>query len=148
MPLKYLMEMKLGDVMNPMSWKWDWICWQVIAPIFGPIVISAIVVLAWQSGEPKFVINWHIILDVSPWTLTFYCITLIGASINALWPNLSDHPALVGSLMLVAIAVALYASFIVIWRHDPAFSPGTPVYIVTFILLAISIPLCYKGANL
>jgi hypothetical protein len=133
--------------MNPMAWEWKWIFWQVIVPIFGPITISAAVVLAWWSGEQKFLINWHIIVDVSPWALTFYCITLIGATMNDLWPNLSAHPALGVALIIVALAVALYASFIVIWRHDPTFSPGTSVYVVTFMLLAISIPLCHEGTK-
>jgi hypothetical protein len=68
--------------------------------------------------------------------------------LNALWSKLSDHPALFVFLMIVAFSVTLYASLIVIWRHDPTFIPGTPVYMVTCILLAITIPLCYKGANL
>jgi len=127
--------------------KWKWILWQVLVPIFGPIIISAIVVLAWWTGQPQFPINWRIIVDVTPWALTFYCITLIGATMNDLWADLLAHPALGLSLMMVALAVALYAAFIVIWRHNPAFVPGTPVYVSTFILLGISIVLCHQGAK-
>ena len=119
----------------------------MLAPIVGPIAISAIVVLAWWTGQPKFPINWHLLIDdVTPWALTFYTITLIGATMNDLWPKLSNHPVLGVSLIVVAFAVALYAAFIVIWRHgDPNFKPETSVYLVTFILLGISIVLCYNG---
>jgi hypothetical protein len=127
--------------------KWHWILWQVLAPIFGPIAISIGVVLLWQTGNPNFRISWPIILDVSPWALTFYCFTLIGTTMNDLWPNFKDRPILVIGLIVVALMVAIYASFMVIWRHDPNFRPGTNVYVVTFIFLGISIPLCYAGAK-
>lgn len=109
-------------------------------------MISALVAGLWWSGT-NFPIDWNIIIDVSPWALTFYCITLIGATMNDLWPELGNRPGLGVSLMMAAVAVALYAAFIVIWRHNPEFTPGTPVYVVTFILLLISIVLCHRGAR-
>jgi len=125
-----------------------WIIWQVLAPIFGPMAMSVIVVLAWRSGQPQFPINWYLIVeDITPWALTFYCITLIGATMDDLWPELQQHPGLGLSLIMVALAVALYASFIVIWRHDRNFTPGVPVYVVTFLLLTLSIVLCHEGAK-
>jgi hypothetical protein len=66
---------------------------------------------------------------------------------NDLWADFSTRAALGVSLILVAVAVALYGAFIVVWRHDPSFTPGIPVYVVTFILLSISIWLCHKGAR-
>jgi hypothetical protein len=134
--------------MNPINWKWKWIFWQVIAPVAGPIMISALVVFAWRSGQNTFKVDWSVVLDVSPWALTFYTITLIGATMNDLWPKLGDHAALGVFLIVVAFSVALYASFIVIWRHDRAFVPGTSVYLVTCLLLAISVVLCHRAAKL
>jgi hypothetical protein len=63
--------------MNPKTWQWDWITWQVLAPILGPILISSVVVLLWQTGTRNFPIKWGIVVDVTPWALTFYCITLL-----------------------------------------------------------------------
>jgi len=131
------------------NWQWKWIIWQVVAPILGPLAISAGVALLWSTGDPGFSINWQVIIDeVTPSALTFYAITLIGATMNDLWPKLSDHPVLGSSLMVTAFAVALYGAFIVIWRHNSQFTAGKPVYVVTFVLLGISIYLCHKGAKI
>jgi hypothetical protein len=129
------------------TWKWKWICWQVLVPILGPIVISALVVLAWQSGNPSFKADWSVVLDVTPWALTFYTVTLIGSTMNDLWPKLGNHKGLGSSLMMVAFSVTLYASLIVIWRHDASFIPGRSVYMVTFILLGISVVLCHRASE-
>src|SRR6266478_5697885 len=124
--------------MHPKDWKWKWIFWQVLAPILGPILISAGVVFLWSTGQPGFQMDWHIIVDVSPWALTFYAITLIGATMNDFWHKMGDHWMLGAGLFGIATAVALYASFIVVWRHDPKFVVGTPVYTVTLFLLFLS----------
>ncbi len=125
--------------------KWDWIFWQVVAPLFGPVFVSAIVVLFWSSGQPQFSINWHLVVgEVTPWAVIFYCMTLIGASMHNLWPRLHLRPALGTFLIVLAIGVALYAGMIVIWRHDPTFTPGLRVYLVTGVLWAASVYLCHK----
>ena len=62
--------------------------WQVLAPVLGPILISVLVVFLWSTGQPGFQMDWSIIVDVSPWALTFYTITLIGATMNDFWPKL------------------------------------------------------------
>lgn len=127
---------------------WKWMFWQVVAPLVGPIVISGIVAMLWWTGSPNFHINWPLIVeDVTPWALTFYAITLIGATMNDFWPKLSKHPVLGVALILMAFAAAIYGAFIVIWRHNSDFAPGTGVYTVTFAILVISIGLCYKGAH-
>lgn len=127
---------------------WKWVFWQVVAPVVGPIVISAIVAMLWWTGDKAFQINWPLIVeDVTPWALTFYAITLIGATMNDFWPKLARHPGLGVALILMAFAAAIYGAFIVIWRHNSEFTPGTGVYTVTFIILVISIGLCYKGAH-
>jgi len=127
--------------------KWKWILWQVAVPILGPVAMSALAAVLWWSGRPDFHIDWRIIIDISPWALTFYAITLIGAALNDLTPNFSDRPGIGVSLILAAVAVSLYGGFIVIWRHDPKFTAGAGVWVVTFILLAISIGLCHNEAT-
>jgi hypothetical protein len=126
--------------------KWNWLLWQVLVPLLSPIVFSTIFVFLWSTGQPKFVINWHIIADVSPWALTFYCFALIGSSMKELWPKISNHTVLGLFLFIDAIAVALYAAFMVIWRHDPSFTPGPPVYFVAILLLAETVVLCHQAA--
>jgi hypothetical protein len=122
-----------------------WFVWQVIIPLLGPVIISLVVVGAWATGNPRFTPRLEIAVDVTPWALTFYSLTLIGSTFNEFWAKLGEHPALGVGLILNAMAVTLYASFMVIWRHDPTFTPGAPVYIVTLALLLISIWLCYTG---
>jgi hypothetical protein len=109
--------------------------------------MSVIFVYLWESGQPGFVIRWPIIVDVSPWALIFYSMTLIGATMHDFSPKFSDHQALGYSLIATAIAVVLYAGFIVIWRHDPKWNPGVAVYSVTGGLLLASIGLCHQGAK-
>lgn len=134
--------------MHPREWRWKWLFWQVLAPIFGPILISILVVLLWSTGQPAFQVKWGIIVDdVSPWALTFYTITLIGATMDDFWPKLGDHRMLGAGMIGTAIAVSLYASFIVVWRHDPKFVVGTPIYAVTLLLLFLSIVLCHQATK-
>ena len=126
--------------------QWRWLTWQVFIPIFGPIVLSGVIILLWMSSRPYFMPNLSIIMDVSPWALTFYSLTLIGATLNELWPKFSNHRSLGVWLICVAFAVGLYASFIVVWRHDDSFTP-TPagVYFVTLLLLMAAVALCHMG---
>ena len=84
-----------------------------------------------------------VILDVSPWALTFFTLTLIGSTMNDFWSKLGSHPVLGGAMIVVALCVAIYASFVVIWRHDPAFVAGASVYYASAILLVTAVPLCY-----
>ena len=129
--------------MDPRTWQWDWLGWQVFAPICVPSAISAAVVWLWQMGPSSFPIDWAIVFDdVSPWALAFYCFTLICVTMHDFWPKLPKHPALGFGLIVAAISVAVYASFIVIWRHDHKFHAGTTLWQMTFILLAAVVFLC------
>jgi hypothetical protein len=139
---------QVGDRgMHPKNWNRRWLFWQVFAPIVGPILISALAVLFWESIEPTFKTKWDVIVDVTPWALTFYTITLIGATMNDLWPKLGDHPTLGVSILIVGFSVGLYAALIVIRRHDPTFVPGTQGYTLTLILLILSVILCHQATK-
>jgi hypothetical protein len=122
-----------------------WLFWQVLVPLLAPIIISGIVIIAWSTGVTTFHPNLKIVLDVSPWALTFYSLTLIGGTLNAMWSNLANKSGIGVCLILTAVAVTLYASFMVIWRHDSNFNPGTPVYVVTIFLLVVSVAFCHWG---
>ena len=72
--------------------KWKWILWQVVVPILGPIAISIVAVVLWWTGRTDFRIHWGLIVDITPWALTFYAVTLIGAALNDLIPDFSRRP--------------------------------------------------------
>ncbi len=131
------------ETLASIDWKWG--IWRVAVPLAAPTVISFIVAYAWASGNPGFRPSLSIAADVSPWALTFYSLTLIGSTLNDFWPKLTTKPVLGSALILVAVAVLLYTSFIVIWRHNPTFVPGKPVYGVTLVLLCSSVALCHVG---
>jgi hypothetical protein len=126
---------------------WNWLFWQVAAPLLGPILLSAIVALFWWTGVQGFLIEWHVVLDLSPWAMTFFGLTLLSATMSNLWEKWRDHPVLFLSLLMTSFAIALYASFIVIWRHDPHFTPGRAVYTVCGILLVLCIYLCHRATR-
>jgi hypothetical protein len=85
-----------------MRLNWQWLIWQIGVPLGGPVILSWLIVLVWQTGNPDFIPEWNIVLDVSPWALTSYSLALIGASMNALWPRISSHPFIGCSLICVA----------------------------------------------
>jgi len=122
--------------------------WQVIAPLFGPIVVSILAVLAWRSGNPQFTIDWHRMVDLTPWALTLYAMTLIGATMNDLWPRISSHPALGGGLIAIAVVACGYDAMLVVWRQNTNFTPGIPVWIVTSLFVAITIPWCHHATRI
>jgi cation transport ATPase len=132
---------------NPKEWKWKWLSWQVLAPLAGPIAVSYLVALLWETGQPNFHMNWKVIVDVTPWALTFFTMALIGSGFNDIWADLGKNQATAAFLMVDAIAVLIYTSFIVIWRHTPNFEPGTGVYVLTFILLGTSVVVCHEAAD-
>jgi hypothetical protein len=102
----------------------------------------------WWTGKSGFSIDWRLLTaDATPWAFTFYAATLIGATLKDFGSGgFSTRPGLGYSLITTVAVVALYASFIVVWRLDSQFSPGLAVYGVTFFLSVISIGLCYRAA--
>jgi hypothetical protein len=134
--------------MNWRGWlNWKWLIWQAGAPLWVPSLISLIVVFFWWTAKPDFTIDWHIVLDLTPWVLTFYTTTLISATMADFSPKFSNHLVLGSSLLAAGFAVALYASLIVLLRHDPAFKPGGGVYFMTILLLLVSVGLCHRGVT-
>jgi hypothetical protein len=132
---------------NPLNWKWKWLSWQVLAPLLGPIVVSYFVALLWETGDQNFHMNLKVIIDVTPWALTFFTMALIGSGFNDVWGDLAKRQATAAFLVVDAVAVLIYAAFIVIWRHNEKFEPGTAVYALTLILLGTSIVVCHEAAK-
>jgi len=127
-----------------MEINWQWLLWQVGIPLGGPIVLSCLIVLLWQTGMPDFVPQWSIVLDASPWTLTFYTLALIGAALNELWPRISTRKTLGGLLIALASLAQIFAAFLVVWRHNVAFIPNRNVYFCATGLLLGAITLSHN----
>jgi hypothetical protein len=108
--------------------------------------VSLLVALLWETGQPNFHMNWRVVVDVTPWALIFFTMALIGSGINEVWGRVDQKQATFLALFVDAAAVLIYASFIVIWRHEPNFEPGTGVYALTIILLMASIVICHEAA--
>jgi len=113
---------------SPTGWKWQWLTLQVILPLIGPIAVSFVVALLWQTGQPKFQIDTGVIVDITPWAMTFFAVALIGGGFHDIWLALALHRALFIFLLVDAAAVLIYASFIVIWRHQTGWVPPPSVY--------------------
>ena len=122
-----------------------WLLWQVIIPLFAPVILSVLVIGLWATGTVTFEPKWSVVVDISPWALVFFSLTLLGATLNELWPRVSSHPTLTLNLALTAFAVALYAAFIAIWRHDVNWKPGPAVYWVTGALFVLAVALSHYG---
>ena len=95
---------------NPKEWKWKWLSWQVLAPLAGPIAVSYLVAcylvaLLWETGQPNFHMNWKVIVDVTPWALTFFTMALIGSGFNDIWADLGKNQATAAFLVVDAIGV-------------------------------------------
>jgi len=128
-----------------MEINWQWLLWQVGIPLGGPIVLSCLIVLLWQTGMPDFVPQWSIILDFSPWTLTFYALALIGGALYELWPYISTQRSLGSYLIGAGSAAQLYAAFLVVWRHNSAFAPTRGIYICASGILLLAVVLSHKA---
>lgn len=125
-----------------------WVVWQVGAPLLGPVIVSAVVVFFWWTLDDGFHFEWAPIWeDVTPWALTFYAITLIGATMDDFLPKWQEHKVLGWGMIAVGAASAIYSAMLVLARINLHTKPGTGVYVATFILVIISIGVCYRGAK-
>lgn len=128
-----------------MEINWQWLLWQVGVPLGGPIVLSSMIVLEWRMGNPDFIPQWNVILDTSPWTLTFYTLALIGAALNELWPRISTQKTLGGWLIGLASFAQIHASFLVVWRHNNTFVPNQSVYTCSTCMLLMAVVLGHEA---
>jgi hypothetical protein len=127
--------------------KWDWVFWQVVAPLFTPIAISLAVVFYAQLGPHPYPIKWDIVADAPPWALIFFCLTLIGAALHDLWPE-KQHDRLAFILLVLGFFLAILAGKMVDWRQTESnFTPGAPLYLTTGVFLFVSIGLCHRAAK-
>ncbi len=124
---------------------WTWVFWQIVLPLIGPIVLSGIFAVLWWSLAINFQPNFAVLVDLTPWALATYSLTLIGSTLRSFWPRFGQHPWLGGALLSIASADLIYYAFMVIRRHDPSFIVASPAYIVTSVLVAASIVSCYRA---
>jgi len=122
---------------------WNWLIVQVVIPILGPIILSAIFAFAWSTGPTDFRPDMAIIVDITPRALTFYCLVLISISVSQIWHKLSTNPFVGGSAIVMGGIVAVYYAFTVVWRHSSAYIPTAETYYVTLVLTAGSVIVCH-----
>jgi len=122
---------------------WNWLIVQVVIPIIGPIVLSAMFAFAWSTGPAAFHPKIAIIVDITPRALTFYCLVLISMSVSQIWHKLNENPFVGGSAIVMGVLVAVYYAFTVVWRHDATYIPTAETYYVTVVLTAGSIIVCH-----
>ena len=121
---------------------WRWIFFQVGIPAILPIFLSALFVLCWMTLSPDFTPDFRVVIDVTPWAIAVYSLTLIGGAFDR-----SRKLDLAHTLQLcgAATANAVYYSMLVIKRHDPHFVVTWSAYSVTLVLMFCSIVICYRA---
>jgi hypothetical protein len=122
-----------------------WILLQVCLPLLAPIVLAAVIAGLWLSLNPGFHPNAAIILDLTPWTLVFYSLTLIGSAFLSNPSAQGQRPWLTRMLVLVAAADLVYYALMVVSRHNPKFAAPAGAYYVSVVLVMASIALCYRA---
>jgi cation transport ATPase len=119
-----------------------WFVVQVAIPLFGPVVLSALFAYAWGTGQRNFSPRLDIIADVTPSALTFYSLALLSITLSSFWHKVQDSPFVTLTALLVAVLVAVYYSFTVVWRHASDYSPTAETYYVTLLLTLVTIIIC------
>jgi hypothetical protein len=122
---------------------WRWLSFQVGVPLVLPALLSAMCVLAWESLDPTFVPDWRLVIDLTPWAIAVYSLTLIGSTFDRAWGKVGAGP--LSLLWIVAGLNAIYYAFLVIRRHDPQFVVHQGAYFVTGVLMVVSILICYRA---
>jgi len=122
---------------------WNWLIIQVVIPIIGPIILSAVFAFAWSTGPNTFSPDLAIIVDITPRALSFYCLVLISISVSQIWHKLSANPFVGGSAIVMGALVAVYYAFTIVWRHDTAYMPSAETYYVTLVLTIGSVIVCH-----
>jgi hypothetical protein len=126
---------------------WPWLVRQVVVPLGGPIALSWVIISAWQTGNPDFVPQWGIALDITPWALVFYALALMGTALNELLPQISTHVRLGWLLIVTASLTQIYAAFLIIWRHNSTFVPNRTVYIAAAFRVLLAIVLSHTATS-
>ena len=124
---------------------WKWFGWQVGLPLGAPILLSVIFVYFWWTLASNFTVRLNVVIDITPWALATYALTLIGTTIRTFGNRWAKQPKLGAALVAVALADTVYYAFMVIQRHDASFTPSPSVYYTMIILVSASIILCYRA---
>ncbi|MBP0615327.1 hypothetical protein [Jiella mangrovi] len=121
-----------------------WLWWQAIFPIGGPVFVPIACLGLWSTGNDAFHIELQTVFaEITPWALLFYSATMIGTALHLWFPKFSQHPMLSSALIADLVAVTIYASFVAIWRHEENYSPPLAVYMVSCVILFVTIFLSY-----
>ena len=128
-----------------MNLDWKWLGLQVGLPLAAPILLAGGIAALWLTLNPGFSPDIAVILDLTPWSLVFYSLALIGSAFLARSSANSPQPWLARMLGAVAGADIVYYALMVISRHNPTFAAPEAAYYVSSVLAAASIYLCYRA---
>lgn len=126
---------------------WKWAGFNVGLPLLAPIALSFVFAGLWWSVDNGFGPNLAVIIDLTPWAIAIYSLTLIGSTFQTFWPNHSKRPALTAWLIGITAANLVYFAFLVVKRHNAAYAPPTSAYYVAGILMFVAIVFCYRASK-
>jgi hypothetical protein len=126
---------------------WRWIGLQFGLPIVAPIFLSSLIAFLWLTLNPSFNPDFTVIFDITPWSLVFYSLALIGAAFLARPNGTIRHMRgwLVSWLVVIAIADIVYYALMIISRHGNGFVTPGGAYYVSGLLVLASVALCYRA---
>lgn len=137
---------------SPRTWKWHWLGWEVLFPLALPIIMSAAFVLLWEVGPSPVHFSLAVVFDLTPWTLSFFAITLLAGALRRLQmqaaqsptgaPQISLQPVF-WLLIVQAFLSAVVFAFFVIWRHSPHYEPTPAAYSLSIAIVAAAIRTCH-----
>lgn len=126
--------------------KWGFIGWEVGFPIGVPVALALMVMLFWETGPTPMPFSWKVVFDLTPWTLTFFAITLLSSSLRRLQAAGTMREPMFWMTLVLAGVSALYFGLLVIFRHTPNYEPGKGAYVISSILCVAAIQVCYATA--
>lgn len=131
---------------SPKTWKWHWIAWEVFFPLGMPVLMAGLVMILWATGPMPLPLAWSVVIDITPWTLTFFAVTLLSTSLRRSRANEAVRDGLFWVLLLQAAISAFYFSCFVIWRHVHNYNPGVGAYFLSTILALSAVRTCHANA--
>lgn len=126
-----------------MGWDRRWLVFQIVVPLVAPALLAGLFVGAWTTVDPTFSPKLAVIVDLTPWAIVTYSLTLVGGTFDRSWDKLSKE--MLCWLWGAATVNAVYYALLVIRRHDPTFQAHADAYIVTLALMVGSIIVCYRA---
>lgn len=123
---------------------WKWLAKNVGLPILAPIFLAGMMVFVWGLGDSNFSPDPWLVIDLTPWAISIYVLTLFGMHAAEIVDNRRGYPWTTGIAAVSWLANVLVFAVMVVWRHDSAWKPDNDLYVFVVILGAVAIYSCYQ----